>query len=125
MKLARTKFGGDWLALKPGSDLALLDGLTRAALDLGEIEPAVTRARTGAEKAERDYQRAGRLFADSVATLEQLQDAQSARDAARAEFEAALAAFTASRAAAHDRREQGGDEDDERHRAQRAAGGPH
>ena len=45
--------------------------------------------------------------------------------AARAEFDAALAAFTASRAAAHDRREQGGDEDDERQRAQRAAGRPH
>jgi NADH-quinone oxidoreductase chain G len=36
VKLARTKFAGDWLALRPGSDLALLDGLTRAALGLGE-----------------------------------------------------------------------------------------
>ena len=45
--------------------------------------------------------------------------------AARAEFEAALAAFAASRAAADDRREQGRDEDDERKRAQRPAGGPH
>ena len=45
--------------------------------------------------------------------------------AARAEFEAALAAFAALRAAANDRREQGGDEDDERQGAQRPAGGPH
>jgi hypothetical protein len=45
--------------------------------------------------------------------------------AARAEYQAALAAFAALRATAHDRREQGGDEDDERQRAQRAAGGPH
>ncbi len=45
--------------------------------------------------------------------------------AARAEFEAALAAFAALRASANDRREQGGDEDDERQRAQRPAGGPH
>ncbi|MEK7824048.1 MAG: NADH-quinone oxidoreductase subunit NuoG [Candidatus Eisenbacteria bacterium] len=36
VKLARTRFGGDWLAFRPGSELALLDGLTRAALDLGE-----------------------------------------------------------------------------------------
>ncbi len=36
VKLARTKFGGEWLALRPGSELALLDGLTRAALDLGD-----------------------------------------------------------------------------------------
>jgi hypothetical protein len=45
--------------------------------------------------------------------------------AARAGFEAALAAFAASRAAAHDRREQRDDEDDERNGAQRAAGGTH
>ena len=63
-------------------------GQLLAALDLGEIEPAVTRARTAVEKAERDYQRAERLYADSVATLEQLQDTRSARDAARAEYQA-------------------------------------
>ena len=45
--------------------------------------------------------------------------------AARAEFDAAIAAFTASRAAAHDRRNQGGDEDDQRQRAQGPAGGAH
>ncbi len=36
VKLARAKFKGDWLGAKPGSELALLHGLTRAALDLGE-----------------------------------------------------------------------------------------
>ena len=71
-------------------------GQLLAALDLGEVEPGVTRARTAAEKADRDYQRARTLYADSVATLEQLQDAQSARDAARAEYEAA--AFNRSHA---------------------------
>ena len=35
VKLAGAKFGGDWLALKPGSELALLHGLTRAALEHG------------------------------------------------------------------------------------------
>lgn len=65
-------------------------GQLLAALDLGEIEPAVTRARTAAEKADRDCQRAERLYADSVATLEQLQDARSGRDAAKAEYEGTL-----------------------------------
>ena len=35
VKLARAKFGGDWLGLRPGSELALLNGLTRAALEPG------------------------------------------------------------------------------------------
>jgi NADH-quinone oxidoreductase chain G len=33
VKLAGRKFGSDWLGLKPGSELALLHGLTRAALE--------------------------------------------------------------------------------------------
>jgi RND family efflux transporter MFP subunit len=65
-------------------------GQLLAALDLGEIEPAVTRARTVAEKAARDLSRAQRLYADSVVSLEQLEDAKSGRDAAAAEYEAAL-----------------------------------
>ena len=40
VKLARAKFRGDWLALKPGSELALLHGLTRAVLELG-IRPGL------------------------------------------------------------------------------------
>lgn len=36
VKLARPKFGGAHLRLAPGSELALLNGLTRAALDAGE-----------------------------------------------------------------------------------------
>jgi formate dehydrogenase alpha subunit len=38
VKLARPKFKGDWLGLKPGSELVLLHGLTRAALEAGEPE---------------------------------------------------------------------------------------
>src|SRR5262249_56125555 len=34
VKLARPRFKGDWLALKPGTELALTLGLTRAALEL-------------------------------------------------------------------------------------------
>ena len=35
VKLAMPKFGSDWLALKPGSEVALLFGLVRAALERG------------------------------------------------------------------------------------------
>jgi RND family efflux transporter MFP subunit len=64
-------------------------GDTLAALDLSEIDAAVTRARSGAVKAERDLARAQRLYADSVATLEQVQNAETGRDVARAELETA------------------------------------
>lgn len=64
-------------------------GQLLAALELGEIDPAVTRADAAAEKAERDFRRMQRLYADSVATLAQLQDAGTARDAALAERDAA------------------------------------
>lgn len=64
-------------------------GQLLAALDPGDIDPAVTQAEAAAEKAERDYQRVQRLYADSVTTLSQLQDAGTARDAARAARDAA------------------------------------
>jgi assimilatory nitrate reductase catalytic subunit len=47
VKLARARFNGDWLALKPGSELALTLALTKAALDLGspaDAPPAVVQA---------------------------------------------------------------------------------
>ncbi len=64
-------------------------GDTLAALDLSEIDAGVTRARSAAEKAERDLTRAQRLYNDSVATLEQVQNAQTGRDVAAAELETA------------------------------------
>lgn len=64
-------------------------GQLLAALDLGEIDPAVARAEAAADKADRDWRRVQRLYADSVATLAQLQDAGTARDAALAERDAA------------------------------------
>jgi len=64
-------------------------GQLLAALDLREIDASVARATVGAEKARRDAARTERLYHDSVATLVQLQDAQSARDAAEAELQAA------------------------------------
>ena len=47
VKLARPRFKGDWLAVKPGAELALVLALTRAALELGAPQgapPDVARA---------------------------------------------------------------------------------
>jgi len=63
------------------------EGQLLAALDLGEIDPAVARARSAADKAERDLARARRLFADSVVSLSQVQDAETTRDVALAELQ--------------------------------------
>jgi NADH-quinone oxidoreductase chain G len=50
VKLARSKFGGDWLAFRPGSEAALVASLARTALDLGVPAdlPADVAARLGA-----------------------------------------------------------------------------
>ncbi|HEX7050473.1 MAG TPA: efflux RND transporter periplasmic adaptor subunit [Longimicrobiales bacterium] len=65
-------------------------GQTLAALELGEIDAAVARARSAAEQAERAYARARRLYADSVVPLARLQDAETAAAVARAELERTL-----------------------------------
>jgi len=65
-------------------------GDTLAALDLAEIDAGVTQARSAAEKAERDLARAQRLYADSVTTLEQVQNAQTGHDVASAALESAI-----------------------------------
>lgn len=64
-------------------------GAALAALDLREIDAGVAKASAAAEKARRDAARAERLYHDSVATLSQVQDAQTARDAANADLRAA------------------------------------
>jgi len=64
-------------------------GQILAALDLREIDAAVSKAQVAVDKAQRDHARVQRLAADSVATLAQLQDATSALDAARADLSTA------------------------------------
>lgn len=64
-------------------------GQVLAALEMGDVEPAVARARAAAEKAERDHNRLVRLHAEDVVSLAQLQDAETALEAARAEYERA------------------------------------
>jgi RND family efflux transporter MFP subunit len=53
-------------------------GQLMAILNLSEINSQVNQAKNGFEKAQRDYNRAKNLFADSVATLEQMQNAETA-----------------------------------------------
>ncbi|HEX2202275.1 MAG TPA: efflux RND transporter periplasmic adaptor subunit [Longimicrobium sp.] len=64
-------------------------GQALATLDLREIDATVGRARSAADKAERDLARARALYADSVATLEQMQDAATGAEVARNDLAAA------------------------------------
>ena len=56
-----------------------------AELDLSEIRAQANQARIGLEKAQRDMTRAGNLYRDSVATLEQYQNARSAYELAESQ----------------------------------------
>lgn len=83
------KIGGVVARVAVDEGQSVRKGDTLAALELREIDAGVARARAAAEKAERDLARAQRLFADSVATREQVQDAETAADVARAARDAA------------------------------------
>src|SRR5690606_31619275 len=61
----------------------------RATLNLTEIEAGVNKANLSYEKEKRDYQRARQLFLDSVATREQIENAQTAQDVAFQQVKAA------------------------------------
>jgi len=75
------------IGVDPGD--VVRSGQTLATLELREIDAGLAKARSAAVKAERDLARAERLYADSVATLAQYQDAQTATEVARADLEAA------------------------------------
>lgn len=62
-------------------------GQLLAAVEATEINTALQQAKLGLEKSERDYRRAQQLYADSVATLEQMENAKTAFDAARQDVE--------------------------------------
>ena len=64
-------------------------GTLLAALDLVEMNARVTQAKSAQEKAQRDLERAQRLYADSVVTLEQLQNARTALDIATSDKQVA------------------------------------
>jgi RND family efflux transporter MFP subunit len=63
-------------------------GQLLAQLKLVEIESGETQAMLGLEKAQRDFERVSNLFADSVATLEQLQNSRTALELATKDLEA-------------------------------------
>lgn len=64
-------------------------GQPLAALDLREIDAQLAKARTALGKAQRDLARARNLYQDSVATLENVQDATSAVEIAQSDYTAA------------------------------------
>lgn len=64
-------------------------GVRLAALDLVEMKARVSQAQSARQKAERDLARAERLYADSVATLEQLQNSKTALDIASSDAKVA------------------------------------
>ena len=75
------------IAVDPGD--VVRAGQTLAVLDLREIDAGVAKARSAGAKADRDLARARRLYADSVVTLSQLQDAETAAEQAHADLEGA------------------------------------
>jgi multidrug efflux system membrane fusion protein len=58
-------------------------GQLLATLDLTEIDAQVSQAQLASEKAERDLNRVQRLYADTAATLEQLQNATTGQNASK------------------------------------------
>jgi RND family efflux transporter MFP subunit len=64
-------------------------GQLLAELNLSEIEPKSRQADLAFQKARRDYERAKNLYRDSVATLEQFQDAKTALEYAQSNAEIA------------------------------------
>jgi RND family efflux transporter MFP subunit len=66
-------------------------GAVLARLNLAEIDAQVLQAERGVEKARRDHERVEALHADSVVTLEQLQDVRTAAEIAEASLR--IAAF--------------------------------
>jgi RND family efflux transporter MFP subunit len=69
---------------------AVKKGQVLATLDLREIDGYVSQARHAYDKAQRDFQRARNLFADSVATLEQMQNAETGLAVAKEQLETTL-----------------------------------
>jgi RND family efflux transporter MFP subunit len=78
------KTGGIIRKINVSEGDAVKRGAVLAELDLSEITAQVRQANIGLEKAKRDLGRAENLYHDSVVTLEQYQDAQSAYELARA-----------------------------------------
>lgn len=77
------KNGGIIRAIYVREGDAVKKGQILATLDMTEIETLTSQADIALSKAERDYERATNLYRDSVATLEQMQNAKTALEIAR------------------------------------------
>ena len=77
------KVGGIIRSIAVREGQAVRKGQLLASLDLTEINAQVAQATLAAEKAERDFMRVKRMFEDTAATLEQLQNATTGLDLAR------------------------------------------
>lgn len=76
------KIGGVISKIMVNEGDAVKAGQVLATLDLTEIQAGLTQAKLAYEKAWRDQQRVERLFKDSVATLEQLENSKTGLDIA-------------------------------------------
>lgn len=83
------KIGGIVEKIYVDEGASVKKGQLLAALDLSEIQAQVNQARSAYEKSSRDLKRLEKLFADSVVTLEQKQDARTGMEVARANLEIA------------------------------------
>jgi RND family efflux transporter MFP subunit len=77
----------DRIYVKEGD--AVRQGQVLATLNFTEINSQVSQARLGFEKATRDFDRISNLYKDSVATLEQYQNAKTGLDVATQQYDAA------------------------------------
>lgn len=83
------KVGGIIQDLRVDEGDRVRTGQTLARLDLSEIDAQVQEAKSALEKARRDLRRTRRLYRDSVATLAELQNAQTAVETAEARLQTA------------------------------------
>ncbi|WKN43381.1 efflux RND transporter periplasmic adaptor subunit [Tunicatimonas pelagia] len=83
------KIGGIVQAVLVQEGQSVKKGQLLAKLNLAEINAQVSQARNAFKKAERDLQRAENLYRDTVATLEQKQNAETAYEVAQANLEIA------------------------------------
>lgn len=88
------KVGGIISSILVEEGQTVTKGQLLASLDLTEINAQVSQAKNNVEKAKRDLERGKRLYADSAATLEQIQNLQTAFDVASEGFR--IASFNKS-----------------------------
>ncbi|MGD8780072.1 MAG: efflux RND transporter periplasmic adaptor subunit [Ignavibacteria bacterium] len=83
------KTGGIINDIKVREGQSVDKGQVLAVLDLKEIKARFNQAKDGLDKAKRDYERVKKLYDDEVATLEQLQDAETSYNVALSNLEIA------------------------------------